>query len=86
VADLGRNLHRIFTASFEPATVTLQDGALPKGASFVEVPFIRFRKALSVLSPSPAGSLKELNTAMERTVFVVHAENVTSFLNGFEFN
>lgn len=77
---------RLFAASFDPATVTLQDGALPKDASFVEVPFIRFRKALSVLSQPPAGDLKELNKATERTIFVVHAESVTPFLNQFELN
>jgi hypothetical protein len=76
---------RLFVASFDPATVTLQDGALPKDVSFVEVPHIRFRKGLSVLSSSPAGDLRELNKAMERTVFVVHAESVTSFLNQLEF-
>jgi hypothetical protein len=77
---------RLFAASFDPSTVSLQDGALPKDASFEEVPFVRFRKALSVRSQPPAGDLRELNKATERTIFVVQAESLTLFLNRFELN
>ena len=78
---------RLFAASFDPATVTLNDGALPNDSSFVEVPYIRFRKALSVLAQSSsAGNLRELSKASERTVFVVHADSVTVFLNQFELH
>jgi hypothetical protein len=76
---------RIFAASFDPATVTLNDGSLPKDASPKEVPYIRFRKAFSVpTEPSSACTLTEFSKANERTIFVVHAESVTKFLNQFE--
>ena len=78
---------RLFAASFDPSTVTLNDGALPNDASFVEVPYIRFRKALSVRARSSSvNNLKELSNTSERTVFVVHAESVTAFLNQFELS
>lgn len=69
---------RLFATSFDPATITLKDGTLPTDPAIMEVPYIRFRKALSVgAGSSSVNSLSELNNASERTVFVVHAESVT---------
>lgn len=77
----------LFAASFDPSTITLSDGALPDDTSLVEVPYIRFRKALSVKALlSSASNLKELSMTNERTVFVVNAEQVTMFLNQFELH
>jgi len=75
----------LFAASFDPATVTLDDGALPKDTPLVEVPYVRFRKALSVLAQSASvRDLRELSKKSEQTIFVVHAESVTAFLDQFD--
>jgi hypothetical protein len=78
---------RLFAASFDPATVTLSDGALPNDASFKEVTYMRFRKSLSVQTRSSSvNNLRKIREVSERTVFVVHAESVTAFLNQFELH
>lgn len=75
----------LFATSFDPSAITLNDGSLPTDPAITEVPYIRFRKALSARSgSSSASSLSELNKASERTIFVVHAESVTKFLNQFK--
>lgn len=77
---------RLFAASFDPATITLNEGDLPKETSINEMPYIRFRKALSVVDPdSKTDTLTSINKVSERTVFVVHAESITKFLNKFEW-
>lgn len=77
----------LFAASFDPSAITLNDGALPNDASFVEVPYIRFRKALSVpLRSSSSHNIREFSSTSERTVFVVNAESITAFLNQFELH
>ena len=76
----------LFVASFDPSKITLNDGELPKDASFLEVPYVRFRKAFSVLPEKPSiNSIKELGEMSERTAFVVNSQRVTEFLNQFEF-
>lgn len=76
---------RLFAASFDPATVSLNNGSLPENTCCEEVPYIRFRKSLSVFHQgSTSENLQELNAASERVIFVVHAESITAFLNKFE--
>ena len=78
---------RLFAASFDPETIKLKEGELPADTNFEEVPYIRFRKALSSFTQySSADNLRGFNQASERTVFVVNAESVTLFLNKFELN
>lgn len=78
---------RLFVAAFDPSTISLNDGDLPPDASLIEVPYLRFRKALTIGDGFPSGSgLRELSEASERTVFIVNAESITAFADGLELN
>ncbi len=71
---------------FSPDQISLADGAL-KAAEFSQVPFVRFRKQLSLrsdpLTPEDFGGGNP-SRAKENTVFVVNAESLTTFLSSFE--
>jgi hypothetical protein len=71
--------------TFSAATVSLADGHLPDAdAGFVDVPFVRFRKQLSVhATPSPTdgrSGWESFARAKEHTVFVVNASHFENFL------
>ncbi|MDM0010142.1 hypothetical protein QTI51_37365 [Variovorax sp. J22G73] len=76
----------LLVAHFEPAKISLAEGIL-EGASFTEVPFLRFRKQLLDAS-TPAELLDYQNGAVagsrESTVFIVNAEHFAEFLREFE--
>jgi len=66
----------IYTARYKPSDVSLESGKFVKNPEEVEVaPWVRFRKSFV----SPVGI--DLD---DRTVFVVHAENLSEFLTSFE--
>lgn len=76
---------RLSICVFHPSNVDIETGELLNGAGqFQSVPFVRFRKALSsTLQPQEVVGLNKANQAGQRTVFVVHSTNLTSFLGGF---
>lgn len=73
----------IYTCAFDAAAVNLADGDLPAGAEFKPRPFVRFRKAFKQtagLDPHPAPVLEAAAGNGERTVFVVEARHLVTFL------
>jgi hypothetical protein len=74
----------LVAASFDPSTISLCNGSLPHDATISAIPYIRFRKSLTTRTQSSAaGSIGELHSASERSIFVVHAEKLGDFLNEF---
>jgi hypothetical protein len=71
--------------TFDPQVVSLGDGKLPSGKSeFEMVSVIRFRKALSSkIAGDPGRDLAHANLLRQRTVFVVNAAGMKSFLEQF---
>jgi hypothetical protein len=68
-------------ASFDPHKISIKDGSIPDDAEFTTVPSIRFRKSFSSkINESKQDTLYNLHKEMERTVFVVNAENFDKFL------
>jgi hypothetical protein len=67
---------------FDPTVVGLDDGKVPDsgGATFQEVPFIRFRKALSGSRRSEAQDLESAQRENERTVLVIQAKSLRDLL------
>jgi hypothetical protein len=66
----------LYTAYYNPNDVSLESGKFNKTPEEVEpASWVRFRKSFT----SPVGI--DLD---DRTVFVVHAENLTEFLTTFE--
>ncbi len=80
---------RLTVCTFDPTMIALQDGKISKG-TFLEVPFVRFRKQLSTrpLDESEVAEVSNtsLANAKEHTVFVVQAESLLSFLAEFELD
>jgi len=72
---------------FDPATISLQTGALPD-ATFTSVPFIRFRKQLSLranrFTPEDYANGKKIESAKESTVFIVRADALIDFIREVE--
>lgn len=70
-------------AKFDPKAISLADGTIGQ-AGFESVPFLRFRKQLSMrpvqLSSQDYTSEPNLGYAKENTVFVVRAEALPDFL------
>ena len=66
-------------------SVSLTTGDI-ETAKTSEVPFLRFRKALShrFAWPSRAASLREIAESRQRTLFVVNATSLTRFLKTFQ--
>lgn len=64
---------------------SLKDGLIsPDECKIETVPFLRFRKSLSVMPPGEGehiNSLVTANLARERTVFIVNSEHLTEFLS-----
>lgn len=75
----------LYTCAFDPAQVDLVDGNLPANAQFTPRPFVRFRKAFKQsagLDPHPAPVLEAPASDGARTVFVVEARHLVTFLAG----
>lgn len=67
---------RLYTALYKPSEILLQSGIFGKPPKEIEkAPWVRFRKAFT----SPVGLDVD-----DRTVFVVHADNLDEFLKLFE--
>jgi len=71
---------------FLPEQINIADGMLPQG-EFQEVPFIRFRKQLSLrlnpLTPEDFAQARTPNTN-DDTVFIVNVNGLSQFLNQFD--
>lgn len=76
---------KLLVACFDPLSVSLAEGTLPKDTATEEVPYVRFHKGLGTYKgPLNGETLQELHSLSQRTVFVVNAEKLPSFLNEFE--
>jgi hypothetical protein len=79
---------QLYLCALNVGAISLQDGTISPDQCKVErVPFLRFRKSLSVdLPDEDAGitNIKQANLARERTVFIVNSESLTQFLSGWE--
>lgn len=84
--------------SFDPTTVSLEDGLVPSTAKFELVNYVRFRKQLTLRTPGrynpdledhpeggPGTMAAWLAHAKERTVFVIRAAYLTEFLESFGY-
>jgi hypothetical protein len=78
---------RLRLATFDPVTISLADGTLP-GATFEDVPYVRFRKQLGVAHAPSArddgSSWFDLAYPKENTVFVVQSSSINDFLREIE--
>jgi hypothetical protein len=78
---------KLMVCQFKSSDVKITDGTLDlNSVTLTCVPFIRFRKSLATEFPKRiiAKSLKDAHRARERTVFVVNAEGLPDFLNGWK--
>lgn len=76
---------KLFVASFDPASISLAEGILPKETTTEEVPYVRFFKGLGTYKGQLNGeNIQELHGWNQRTVFIVNAEKLPSFLDEFE--
>ena len=75
---------------FDVSQVSLEDGKVGGDAKVTEVPFVRFRKQLSVAPrmtiPSGGFQEKQLANAKENTVLIVNSRAFGSFLSEFEID
>ena len=79
---------KLQVCTFERSELSLKDGTIAN-ADFKEVPFLRFRKQLSVHQtsqpvPSIFHDFKGFAQARENTLFIVNAEALPKFLEQFE--
>ena len=78
---------KLIVACFEPESISLEEGTLPKDTTTKEVPYVRFHKGLGTYKEQlTANTIKEIHSLNQRTVFVVNAESLPSFLNDFELH
>lgn len=77
---------RLFTCTFDPAHVNLENGTLKEDEMVLnQVPFIRFRKSLATAFPTGEFTgLAKASRARERTLFVVNAESLPHFLQDWD--
>ena len=76
---------KLFVACFDPSSISLTDGELPKETSTEEIPYIRFFKGLGTCKEHAKGkNIQELYRWNQRTVFIVNAEKLPSFLGELE--
>jgi len=66
-------------------SVSLTTGEI-EAAKPIEVPYVRFRKAMSHRFPWPSrvATLREIAESRQRTLFVVNAASLTTFLVAFQ--
>jgi hypothetical protein len=80
----------LLVCSFDPADISLSDGKIPPGAKFAPHGFVRFRKQVGAPTVANVGVPKKssdwelLTEYKQRTVFIVQATFLTTFLNSFE--
>lgn len=74
-------------AKFSPADISLSDGTI-ESAKFKDVPFLRFRKQMSMrenhLSFSDFADKQDAAYSKENTLFVVKADSFIDFLSNFD--
>lgn len=76
---------KLLVSYFDPESIALAEGTLSKDTPTKEVPFVRFHKGLGAYKEQPsANTIEEIHSLSQRTVFVVNAESLTTFLNTFE--
>ena len=77
---------QLHVCHFDPCEVSIQDGQLPMDKlsdnRFEPVPYIIFQKSLGTGAPAEikGTDLGEMNRAGERSVFIVHASEISRFL------
>lgn len=80
------NLHVI---SFDPKTIDITTGEVSQAGS-AEVPYLRFRKQLSIHSNPELSwndvDVRGISRAKENTVFVVNSNHIIEFLENFELD
>jgi hypothetical protein len=71
---------------FNPGDVDIANGLLPDGATFEDVPVVRFTKNLSTAAGGDSiHTLRAANAARDRTVFVVRGAFLREFLGQFDW-
>jgi hypothetical protein len=76
---------KLFVAYFDPSSISLGEGTLPKETTTEEVPYIRFYKGLGTYKGQLNGTnIQEHHSLCQRTIFVVNAEKLPYFLDEFE--
>lgn len=77
---------QLFVAEFDPSSISLDDGSIPKETPFSEVPFLRYRKSLTThVEFKKENSIKDVHSANQRTIFVINALKLEDFLQQYEF-
>ena len=72
---------RLFVCRFDPAIVPLTTSLLPEGVvQWEEVPYIRYRKNFDAPARAEAGDLGELEKQSQRTIAIVTATHLVSWL------
>jgi len=79
---------KLQVCALNPSEVSIVDGKI-ENVEFTEVPFLRFRKQLSVQHEQPRqravlSNYREIARAKENTVFIVNAEAIPDFLERLE--
>jgi len=75
----------LIVSYFEPGSISLKDGSLPKNAVFETVPYVRFRKSFRDMSlRDMIIPVQQAYRESERTVFIVNAEHWKTFLYEWE--
>jgi hypothetical protein len=75
---------RLNVCSFDATAVDLSEGLLPTNATFQSASVVRFFKNLSSdIDPNIQKDLTETNRAKNRTVFIVNAAGLATFLKDF---
>ena len=79
---------KLKVAFFEPDEISIADGKFQKPPRFEDVPYIRFRKQLSMRPHNFRANQQayEIASAKEHTVFVVNSEKIAEFLEAFSPN
>ena len=71
--------------NFDLSDIDIKSGEIDD-ANFSNVPFIRFRKSLSIHTPKTSNfkNINEIDKATERTVFIVNSAFLQDFLKSFK--
>lgn len=76
---------KLLVASFDPASISLAEGTLPKDTPTKEVPFVRFHKGLGSYKEYPeAKTIRDIHSLSQRSIFIVNSESLPLFLDEFE--
>lgn len=77
---------RLAVCRFDPSKVDMDKGHVGDDARFTDVDVVRFRKALAAEATGAGSSLTQLRRANERTVTVVSAKYLESYLREWSIN